>query len=99
MLASIALGVGIDYAIHFLWRYRETGVKDAMHTTGRSIVINAAEITAGFAVLMWASIAPMSRFGLLIAETLLVAALTTLILLPAMLSWWKPATLTDSKED
>jgi predicted RND superfamily exporter protein len=61
-----------------------------MHTTGRSIVINAAEITAGFAVLMWASIVPMSRFGFLIAQTLLVAALTTLILLPAMLDWWTP---------
>ena len=23
MLASIALGVGIDYTIHFLWRYRK----------------------------------------------------------------------------
>jgi predicted RND superfamily exporter protein len=96
MLASIALGVGIDYSIHFLWRYRETGLQDAMHTTGRSIVINAVEITAGFAVLMWASIAPMSRFGLLIAVTLLVAAVSTLILLPAMLSWWKPASAADS---
>ncbi len=93
MLASIALGVGIDYAIHFLWRYRELGLHGAMATTGRSILVNAAEITAGFSVLVGASIVPVSRFGLLTAETLLVAALATLTLLPALLSWWSPRTV------
>jgi len=92
MLASIALGVGVDYAIHFMWRYREGGTDGAIQTTGRSICINAAEITGGFVVLAWASIVPMSRFGLLIAETLLVAAAATLILLPALLDWWQPST-------
>lgn|GEM_PF-335972 len=90
MLASIALGVGIDYAIHFMWRYRQGGIEAAMRTTGRAIVINAGEITGGFIVLAWASIAPMSRFGILTAETLLVAALATLVLLPALLTWWNP---------
>ncbi|MFT5430219.1 MAG: putative RND superfamily exporter protein, partial [Myxococcota bacterium] len=90
MLASIALGVGIDYSIHFLWRYRETGLADAMRTTGRAIVINAAEITAGFVVLAWATIVPMSNFGLLVAQTLLVAAFATLVLMPALIGWWKP---------
>ena len=93
MLASIALGVGIDYAIHFMWRYREGGIEAAMRTTGRAIVINAGEITGGFIVLAWASIAPMSRFGILTAETLLVAALATLVLLPALLTWWNPPRL------
>ncbi len=91
MLASIALGVGVDYAIHFMWRYREGGTDGAIQTTGRSICINAAEITGGFVVLAWASIVPMSRFGLLVAETLLVAAAATLILLPALLDWWQPS--------
>lgn len=91
MLASIALGVGIDYAIHFMWRYRVGGLDLAMRTTGRAIVINAAEITGGFIVLAWASVAPMSRFGILTAQTLLVAAGATLVLLPALLTWWNPA--------
>ena len=43
----------------------EAGANDAMRTTGRAIVINAAEITAGFVVLAAASIVPMSNFGLL----------------------------------
>ncbi|MCA9515514.1 MAG: MMPL family transporter [Myxococcales bacterium] len=89
MLSSIALGVGIDYAIHFMWRYRQGGLEAAMRTSGLAIVINAAEITGGFVVLAWATIAPMSRFGLLIAETLLVAAIATLVLLPPLLSWWR----------
>ncbi len=90
MLASIAIGIGIDYAIHFLWRYRESDLAHAMRTTGRRILINAGEVTLGFLVLIFASIAPMSRFGLLTAETLLVAALATLVLLPALLGLWKP---------
>ncbi|PIE18406.1 MAG: hypothetical protein CSA66_04805 [Proteobacteria bacterium] len=90
MLASIALGVGIDYAIHFMWRYRRGGLEAAMRTTGRSIVINAVEITGGFIVLAWATIAPLSRFGLLTAVTLSVAAAATLVLLPALLSGWHP---------
>ncbi len=94
MLASIALGVGIDYAIHFLWRYRKSGLEGAMRNTGRAIVINAAEITAGFVVLVSASIVPMSNFGLLTAETLLTAAVATLILMPAMVEWWTPTTPT-----
>ena len=59
-----------------------------MRTTGRAIVINAAQITGGFIILAWASIAPMSRFGLLTAETLMVAAIATLVLLPPLLTWW-----------
>jgi predicted RND superfamily exporter protein len=98
MLASIALGVGIDYAIHFLWRYREAGANDAMRTTGRAIVINAAEITAGFVVLAAASIVPMSNFGLLTAVTLLVAALATLILMPAVVEFWQPIRPTGGDE-
>lgn len=99
MLASIALGVGIDYAIHFLWRYQRGDLEKAMRTTGRSIAINALEITGGFVVLAWASIAPISRFGLLIAETLLVAAVATLVLLPALLTWWNPRRLTDNRHE
>lgn len=89
MLSSIALGVGIDYAIHFMWRYRQGGLEAAMRTSGLAIVINACEITGGFVVLAWATIAPMSRFGLLTAETLLVAAVATLVLMPPLLSWWR----------
>ena len=97
MLASIGLGVGIDYAIHFLWRYREDGLEGAMATTGRSIVVNAAEITAGFSVLAFATIAPMAKFGILTAETLFVAGTATLILLPALLDLLSPARTEDTR--
>jgi predicted RND superfamily exporter protein len=90
MLASIALGTGVDYAVHFLYRYQRIGLEAAMRTSGRSILISAAEITAGFAVLAWATIAPVARFGVLTAATMLVAGLATVILLPGLLGWWKP---------
>jgi len=92
MLSSIALGVGIDYAIHFLWRARESDIASAMQSTGRAILINALEITAGFGVLSFATIVPVSRFGILIAITLLVAAVASLVFLPALLSWTRKFT-------
>ncbi len=85
MLASIALGTGIDYSIHVLWRYREGGTDAAMRTTGRRVLINAIEVSLGFSVLGFATIVPMSRFGLLTAFTLAMAALVTLVVVPALL--------------
>ena len=99
MLASIALGVGIDYAIHFLWRYRESDMAGAMQSTGRAILINALEITAGFVVLAFATIVPVSRFGILIAVTLLVAAVASLVLLPALLTWWRGHPATENRNN
>jgi predicted RND superfamily exporter protein len=90
MLASIALGVGLDYAIHVLWRHRPSDPDEASAAAGPAVAISAIEVTGGFGVLAFASIAPVARFGLLTAETLLVAALATLVLLPALLTWWNP---------
>jgi len=60
MLSSIMIGVGIDYTIHFLWRYRKERksleAKDAvlktLLTSGRGIVFNALSVIVGFSVLL-----------------------------------------------
>jgi predicted RND superfamily exporter protein len=57
LLSSIAIGIGIDYAVHFIERYKiyalETGDKHTttratMHHSGRAIVFNAAVVIADF---------------------------------------------------
>jgi uncharacterized protein len=92
MISSIAFGVGIDYAIHFIWAYRrrldEGGRQAGMHaldTAGPSIVVNALEVGLAFGVLAFGTVAPMSRFGLLTGEVMLLAASATLFLLPPLL--------------
>jgi predicted RND superfamily exporter protein len=86
MLASLSLGIGIDYAIHFLWRRRWRGLsmEATCRTVGPSIVFNAVEVASCFAVLFAASMVPLSRFGLLLTMAMLVAAAATFTLLPAL---------------
>jgi predicted RND superfamily exporter protein len=86
MIAAIALGIGVDYAIHFLWRRRRRGESLAVTTAqvGPSIASNALQVSAGFAVMALSDMVPMQRFGLLVALTMLLSAIATFILLPAL---------------
>lgn len=99
MTASIAIGIGIDYAIHFNSRFRSElreGKRESealiltLKTTGRAIVINALTVMMGFIVLVGASMVPMRRFGWLIALLMFISALGALTLLPALIITTKP---------
>ena len=66
---SIALGIGIDYVIHFSVRfttyYRGPGsaahaVKKTIQTTGTAIIINVLAVTMGFVTLVFANLCPCS---------------------------------------
>ena len=98
MLASIAIGIGVDYTIHFVSRYRlevERGAKPqiavigATRTTGQAIFYNAAAVAAGFAVLLASSFTPIATLGALVALTMILSAGSALTLLPAGLLWAK----------
>jgi predicted RND superfamily exporter protein len=86
MIASIALGIGVDYAIHFLWRRRRRGESLAATTAsvGPSIAANALQVAAGFSVLCISDVVPMQRFGALITMTMVLAAVSTFLILPAL---------------
>lgn len=86
MIAAIALGIGVDYAIHFLWRRRRRGESLGRTTAqvGPSIASNALQVAAGFAVLALSDMIPMQRFGLLVALTMVLSAAATFVLLPAL---------------
>lgn len=94
LLGGIAIGTGIDYAIHFSSRLRhelQTGKTPAaaviatMATAGRSIMINMLTVTMGFIVLVLAQLVPLQRFGLLIAIMTTSAGLGSITILPAVM--------------
>jgi len=94
MIGSVAVGIGIDYTIHFNNRFhfelaREQSVEQALNatlqTTGKAITINAFSVMLGFLTLLFGSIVPMQRFGWLIALTMVISALTALIFLPSLI--------------
>ena len=88
MIATIALGISVDYALHFLWRrkIRNESLESTTTEVGPSIVANALQVSAGFAVLCISNMIPMKRFGVLVAVTMALAAAATFVLLPALMS-------------
>ncbi|MCD6660375.1 MAG: MMPL family transporter [Lentimicrobium sp.] len=90
LLSSIAIGIGIDYAIHFLEHYRENlktdgAIKPAlmktMHQTGRSIVYNAVVVIAGFLVLLFSVFPPNRTLGALVSLNMFTSLIGTLTIM------------------
>jgi len=99
MLSAIMIGVGVDYTIHFLWRYREerrssvppeAAVRKTLTTTGRGIVFNAFSVVIGFSVLMISGFMPVRFFGFLIVVSILSCLMGALVLIPSLCLVFKP---------
>ena len=93
--SSLALGLSIDFAIHFVQRFRrkcrEVGdlAEVNVHMFGepaRAIARNGIVIAVGFSPLMLATLTPYVTVGAFFVALMSVSAVTTLILLPALLS-------------
>ncbi len=94
LIGSISLGMGVDYSIHFLSRYRrelangrprDEALVETLRTTGRAIMINVVTVSVGFVALVFGGLIPLQRFGLLIPVTMISSGLAALTLLPAIM--------------
>jgi predicted RND superfamily exporter protein len=104
MVASVSVGIGIDYTIHYLEAYKreylaslaEDGtvqpgfLRRTFSTSGKAIIINAVSVGAGFAVLIFSQFNILSDLGLLIAMTMFTSAAASLTLLPVLLVHLNP---------
>jgi predicted RND superfamily exporter protein len=99
LVGSISIGVGIDYTIHFLERFKKEfrrsndvgqALKNTLQTAGRAVSINVIAVTTGFLVLVMANLIPLQRFGILIAVTMLASGIGTIFIMPATLVLMKP---------
>jgi hypothetical protein len=92
-ISAIAVGVGIDYAVHFISRLRiESRGKPALFalitttkTTGKAILYNAAAVSAGFLVLLASSIKWYHFMGGLMSLVMLISASGALTILPGVI--------------
>ena len=94
-VASIVLGIGIDYSIHtmnaFNHYYKVTGdiakaTESSILIIGKSILINAISVGVGFSVLIFSHLIPMQYMGLLIALSMLFSSIGALTLLPVLIN-------------
>ncbi len=99
MIGSLAIGIGVDYSIHFLASYRRNylvhGERDgatsaALRSTGKAIIFNAASVALGFAVLMFSQFNPIVFMGFLVTLTMFTSSLAAMTLLPVLLNVFKP---------
>ncbi len=97
LLAALAIGIGVDYAIHLIAAYIRVGAMlpeeevftEVMKTTGKAILINAASVTLGFMGLLFSRFTPIARMGLLFCIAMLFASLSSLTIMPALLRRFK----------
>ncbi len=93
LVASIAIGIGIDYSIHFISHFNHSvrrlnsvhaAIEETIVISGRAIIINFISVSAGFLVLVFSNLVAMVYFGILIALSMLGASMGALTLLPAI---------------
>ena len=99
VLSSLTLGLSVDFAIHFIQRMRAL-MRDSgsfaeatvgmFEEPGRAIARNAIVIAIGFTPLFFAPLVPYITVGAFMAAIMALSAVSTLVLLPAIIAWAGP---------
>tara|TARA_R110000868_G_scaffold218576_2_gene469350 strand:+ start:271643 stop:274057 length:2415 start_codon:yes stop_codon:yes gene_type:complete len=93
-IAAIIIGIGVDDAIHYLYRFRseyhQTGdvresVKRSHHSIGNAMYFTSITVVIGFSVLSFSNFIPTVYFGVLTALAMVLALLANLTILPSLL--------------
>lgn len=99
VLSSLTLGLSVDFAIHFIERMRALAqvhgsfalaAEHVFEEPARAIARNAIVIAIGFTPLFFAPLVPYITVGAFMAAIMALSGLTTLLVLPALMSWFAP---------
>jgi predicted RND superfamily exporter protein len=97
--AAMAVGIGADYEIYLLFRFREELARHgdvlrattaSLLTSGKAILFVAISIAGGYAVLQTATFRYFNMLSSLVTATMLVSALFALFFLRALMMVFKP---------
>ncbi len=95
MFAGMVLGIGVDYAIHLMERFRlalragagrHAAIREAFTVTGPAVLVDALAIAIGFGTLCLSQVPANNRLGALLALSVVACFVGTLVLLPAVLA-------------
>ena len=100
MFAAIAIGTGVDFAVHSLdrlialirheGRTLEEAFEMMFPSTGRALVFNFSAVLLGFGLLATSHVPPLIRFGVLTTVSIAVSFLASLTMLPALIKVFRP---------
>jgi len=94
MFASIAIGLGVDFAVHTAQRFESlreqtSNIKEQVvllySSTGRALFFNAMALTLGFGVLATSKVVPLVEFGILVSVAIVSSFLFSLLIIPAVM--------------
>jgi uncharacterized protein len=97
--AALAIGIGADYEIYLLYRFREelarTGdvlaaTRDSLLTSGKAVLFVAISIIGGYAVLQFSDFAFFNQISNMVMATMAVSAFFALFFLRALMMIFKP---------
>lgn len=101
LVFSVALGIAIDVTIRFLVNFKQelpqhnldisATVKQTIHETGLSIIYTSMILFAGFMIFSFSEFGGTKSLGWLTSLTLVMAMVTNLTILPALLLWMEKA--------
>jgi len=92
IVASLAIGIGIDYAVHYinrmnLLRGKVGDINEIIRRTtlsvGKAIIFNMVSVTLGFLVLLLSSFKGVKLISILIAITMILSLFGALFILPS----------------
>ena len=103
MVTALTVGLGIDYAIHIIERYREERINHSeeeaieatvLHT-GSALLISSVTTVCGFGVLILSPMPLVRNFGIITAATIVYSVFIAVLVLPSLLRaswqaghWW-----------
>jgi len=92
-IASISVGMSVDYSIHFAWRYlqerkksQENSEKETIYSTGRAILITGLTIIVGFLIFIFSNFNPTVLFGIFSALAIHMSMVMSFRFLPVLLN-------------
>ncbi len=108
LMSSIAIGIGIDYAVHFIDRYKinlqksgdlTASISETMHHSGRAILFNAVVVIIGFLVLLFSVFPPNRELGALVSLNMFTSFVGTLTIMALLIKKFKLFSRKDNKNE
>jgi predicted RND superfamily exporter protein len=88
----LILGIAVDYGVHVVHDYLERpGPYRMSASTANSVLVDALTTILGFGALMVASHRGLESLGRVLTLGVTTCTVTSLVFLPAVLTWMRPA--------
>ncbi|MDH5662038.1 MAG: MMPL family transporter [Elusimicrobiota bacterium] len=98
-VAALGIGLGVDYGIYVTSRLRQElrqglplkkAIYTSLETSGKAVFFTGATVALGVFSWVFSNIRLQARLGVILGSLLILNMLGTLILLPALISIFKP---------